>query len=43
MSVIRHMKIKKTKKRMKKRKSVEEREYEIQRNLRNFIPNVKWW
>jgi hypothetical protein len=37
------MKVNKTKKRVKKRKSAEERQYEIQRNLRNFIPNVKWW
>jgi hypothetical protein len=37
------MKTNKTKKRIKKRKSSEERQYEIQRNLRFFIPNVKWW
>ena len=37
------MKTNKPKKRNKKRKSAEEREYEIQRNLRNFIPNVRWW
>jgi hypothetical protein len=37
------MKANKTKKRIKKRKSAEERQYEIQRNLRFFIPNVKWW